>query len=123
MNRRQLQKLIGQSLRLRPVPQAAMETQVDDLWTVIVADETGLHLRNQRTGDEFPLGKDHIMEYRTPNFLILKSTVSLLPKGPALEPIIAPPKVTLEVKPFPEPVQNSDGTWMQEIHVCGSKPD
>lgn len=84
MNRRQLQKLIGQSLRLRPVPQDAMGTQVDDLWAIIVADETGLHLRIQRTGYEFPLGTDHIMEYRTPNFLILKSTVSPLPKGPAL---------------------------------------
>ncbi len=124
MNRKQLQKQLGETRRLRPLPTDAMGIEFDDLWEVTAADDAGLRLRNQRTGYDFLLGYDHIHEYRTPDFLVLKSTVSLSPHGPRLEPIVTPPKVILTVAmPLPAPSQEPDGTWTQEIHVQPSRPD
>lgn len=124
MNRKALQKQIGQTRRLRPVPTDATGSEVDDLWEVMAVDDNGLHLRNQRTDHDLTLGYDHIHEYRTPDFLVLKSTVLLSPHGPRLEPVVAPPKATLKVAmPLPPPTQNPGGTWTQEIHVHPSRPD
>jgi hypothetical protein len=124
MNRKQLQKHIGETRRLRPIPKDSIGTEVDDHWMVRVADENGLQLHNQRTGQYLPLGYDHILEYRTPDFLILKSTISLHPHGLKLEPIVSSPKVTLTVAmPLPKPKQRPDGSWTQEIEVHPTKPD
>lgn len=124
MNRKQLQKKHkGKTRRLRPIPTDATGTEVDDLWEVADVDDNGLHLRNQQTHHNLTIGFDHIHEYRTPDFLVLKSTVLLTPSGPRLEPIVVPPKVALKVATLPEPTQNPDGTWTQEIHVHPSRPD
>jgi hypothetical protein len=124
MNRKQLQKHVGETRRLRPTPTDAAGTEVDDLWTVSAADDEGLQLHNQRTDQVLQLGYDHILEYRTPDFLILKSTISFQPHGLKLEPIVAPPKVTLEVAmPLPEPTKRPDGSWSQEIQVHPTRPD
>jgi len=124
MNRKELQKQVGQLRRLRPIPTDATGTEVDDFWKVMDADANALLLLNQRTDHNLTLGYDHIHEYRTPDFLVLKSTVSLSPQGARLEPNVAPPKATLDVvMPLPAPTQNSDGTWTQEIQVHPSRPD
>ncbi len=124
MNRKRLQRQVGETRRLRPVPRDTAGTEVDDLWEVAATDHSGLHLRNQSTGHNLTLGYDHIHEYRTPDFLVLRSTVYLSPQGPRLEPIVAAPRVTLNVAmPLPAPTQNSDGTWTQEIHVHPSGSD
>jgi hypothetical protein len=124
MNRKELRNQIGQNRRLRPKPRNTAGDEIDDHWEVISADDTELVLRNLRSGQEFKLGYDHIHEYRTPNFLILKSTVSLLASGPELEPIVVPPKITLVVAaPLPAPVQEPDGTWTREIHVRPSRAE
>jgi hypothetical protein len=123
MNRKQLQKQKGQARRLCPTPVDITGIKRDDLWEVTDADDNGLHLRNQRTHHNLNLGFDHIHEYRTPDFLVLRSTVTLTPHGPELSPIVVAPKTTLEMATLPVPTQNSDGTWTQEIHVHPSRPD
>lgn len=124
MNKKQQQKHVGQSRRLRPKPTNSLGAVVDDAWTVVAADDTGLQLANHRTGHTLRLGYDHILEYRTPDFLILKSQVHLTASTVSVEPIVAVPKVVLDVKrPLPASMQNADGLWIQEIHVHPSKPD
>lgn len=124
MNRKQLQRQVGQTRRLRPIPKDTVGTEVDDLWKVMSADHNELHLQNQRTGHILAVGYDHIHEYRTPDLLVLKSNVCLSPQGPQLDPIVAPPKITISVAmPLPAPTENGDGTWTQEIHVYPSMAD
>jgi hypothetical protein len=124
VNKKQQQKHVGQPRRLRPIPINSLEESVDDAWTVQVADEHGLQLSNSRTGHQLQLGYDHILEYRTPDFLILKSQVRLTPTTVIVEPFTTPPKVILDVPlPLPVPYQTPDGLWVQELHARPSKAE
>jgi hypothetical protein len=56
VNKKQQQKHVGQSCRLRPTPTNSLGGVVDDAWTVVAADEIGLQLENHRTGHALRLG-------------------------------------------------------------------
>jgi hypothetical protein len=122
MNKKQQQKHVGQTRRLRPIPRNAAGQDVDDPWLVASAGPSGLDLTNGRTGHNLTLGYDHILEYRTPDFLLLKSHVLLTPTAVEIEPIVTPPRVVLDVKlPLPAPVKDQRGLWVQTIDVRPSQ--
>jgi hypothetical protein len=122
MNKKQQQKHVGHQRRLRPIPRDSAGQEIDDSWTVESADSDGLSLTNGRTGNSLNIGYDHILEYRTPDFLLLKSQVHIAPTTVTIEPATTPPRVVLNVElPLPEPVRDLQGMWIQTIDVRPSQ--
>lgn len=95
MNKRGLQKSVGNLIRLRPV--AIRETiqrerleSEDDKWYVANLSDENVQLSNTRTGHRLELGLDHIREFRTPDYFMLHSQVILKGQEVVVEPLVIP---------------------------------
>jgi len=105
MNTVQLQKNVGQLLRLRPLPQFVDEgadydaialfppprrvepdQDTDFDWRLDEVTTAGVKLVCQFTGHKVTLGNDNVKEYRSPNFLILKCQLIVEGRQVRIEP-------------------------------------
>jgi hypothetical protein len=97
MNRKELSKLKGNLLRLRPIARVTESTGQmleyrDDVWLVQDASPDGVTLSNARSGHTIFLNHDHIHEYRSDcsgesnGFLLLQSEIRLKGKKATVEP-------------------------------------
>lgn len=76
MNKRQLTKLIGTTVKLRPRPQRDGKYVPDERnkWHVLeeTEDKKGLALKNVLTNHEFVIAYDNINQYRSPDLILLR---------------------------------------------------
>lgn len=67
MNKKKLEKSVGQRVRLRPIARRFDHNeelpQIDDLWIIECVSKDGVHLLNTRTNHCPTLGFDHIYSY------------------------------------------------------------
>src|SRR5438105_900521 len=94
MNTKQLQKNVGQTFRLRPLPvrvdgEGRLLSPIDDAWRL---DEVGeapgrIRLVNISTHHCVELESDNIQERRSPDFLLLRCQLTLRPRTVEIEPI------------------------------------
>lgn len=108
MNIRQLQKNVGQQLRLRPIPHRLEDDgrhlpPKDDPWRVdaLLDHPDRVRLENVRTGHVIELQPDNIREYRSPDFLVLRCQLSLAAREVRVEPLV----------PAARPVGVPEDTW------------
>ena len=95
MNHKELPRLSGKRLKLRPIPRRFESSggelkHADDLWLVEVVPPRNLRLANPRTDETLLLGDDHIHEYRSDpesdGFLMLHSEVQIRGSRVTVEP-------------------------------------
>ena len=76
VNKQQLTKLIGTTVKLRPRPQRDGKYIADERnkWHVLheTEDKKGLALKNVLTNHEFVLAYDSINQYRSPDLILLR---------------------------------------------------
>lgn len=104
MNKKALEKSIGQRVRLRPVARRFNHNeelpQIDDLWIIQRVSKDGVHLLNTRTNHCPTLGSDHIYSYMSDHdhsrgnevHGLLQLTVQLILRGNEVlkEPTLRP---------------------------------
>jgi len=97
MNRKELAKLKGKRVRLRPIARRSEASgkeleHIDDVWLIEDVSPDGVRLSNGRTGHNVVLKDDHIHEYRSDSsskgdgFLLLHSQVQLKGRDATVEP-------------------------------------
>lgn len=90
MNRDQLDASVGKEFRLRPVVSIGDEserpTPHDDRWRLIRCSNSILELANVRTNQSLEIGIDHLHDFRTPDFLMLKCQVTMVGTNVQIEP-------------------------------------
>ena len=101
--------MAGKTVRL--LPQVARETErgeqlspEDDHWRIQQTSTESLTIYNLRTGHIYDLGRDNIIEFRSPDFLMLRCQLKLKGVHVLLEPkrwFCAP----LTSPEFPSPVR------------------
>lgn len=101
MNRKRMRENIGQLLRLRPIATrkdgATQLPSLDDDWRLEQCTDTALELHNVRTQHVLHLGADHVHEFRTPNFLVLKAQVTISGNCVQIEPTPLNKEVVIQV--------------------------
>ena len=93
MNLEQLRRLIGKPFRLRPLPWRFARTGQrlsprDDQWTLEKADRKEIMLKNQSTGHNLTFGPDNVLEFLTPDFLLLRCQVIVHGPQVLIEPFV-----------------------------------
>lgn len=93
MNIRQLQKQVGSTMRLRPLPIRRMGNgqelpPSDDAWRLVdILDKPArVQLSNIATGHVLELQSDNIRGYQSPDFLLLRCQLTISPLGISVEP-------------------------------------
>src|SRR5438105_4264208 len=122
MNKKQLPTNIGKLLRLRPKPHDN-GLEVDDYWLLKSVAHDVIVLCNKRTTQELTLGLDHVNDYRTQDYLVLKCQILITPNGIDYEPLLAVPKVTLTLTEVPPVLEAGLGLWLHIIEVRPSRRD
>ena len=91
MNKTALKRMAGKTVRL--LPQVARETEQgewlppeDDYWRIQQASAGSLTIYNLRTGHIYDLGCDNVIEFRSPDFLMLRCQLTLKGIHVLLEP-------------------------------------
>ena len=91
MNKTALKSMAGKTVRL--LPQVARETEQgerlppeDDYWRIQQASAESLIIYNLRTGHIYDLGCDNVIEFRNPDFLMLRCQLTLKGVHVLLEP-------------------------------------
>lgn len=89
MNRNRLKGNVGKEFRLRPAVRIGSESEdpapCDDRWRLTSADDF-LVLTNTRTNQTLKIGADHVHDFRTPDYLMLKCQVTIRGSGVTVEP-------------------------------------
>jgi hypothetical protein len=94
MNLQGLQKNLGQTLRLRPLPIRLDANGIDigrsdDPWRLdaILKDPNRIRLSNLPTGHFVELQSDNVKQFQSPDFLILRCQLTIVGRTITLEPI------------------------------------
>ncbi len=93
MNWEHLKKLVGSSVRLRPLPiriapNGKRLRSLDDKWFLTeVNRKTGLELINTATGHVLKLKGDNVKEFRSPDYLLLRCRLFIHGPNIELEPV------------------------------------
>jgi len=102
MNKKALKKLLYRHVRVRPIARRVdndgSELPVrDDEWFIERVDADAADLSNSRTRHHLRLSFDGVLEFREPQFLILKTQVTIgVPHvGVTVEPLLDPRSISL----------------------------
>jgi hypothetical protein len=94
MNRKELEKNIGQFFKLRPIPlrinaDGRSLPPIDYDWRLddVQDNPARIRLRNVSTHHSIELESDNVQERRSPNFLLLRCQLSLRHNAVEIEPI------------------------------------
>jgi hypothetical protein len=97
MNRKQLDRLHGKPVRIRPIPkrfdhQLGWLTPIEDYWDIQAPEPRVRPPRatNQATGHFIDLTSDNVYEFRNPDLLILKTQITLTGRGLFSDPLPDP---------------------------------
>lgn len=100
MNRERLKDNVGKEFRLRPAVRIGSESEdpapCDDRWRLTGADGF-LVLTNTRTNQTLRIGADHVHEFRTPDYLMLKCQVTIRASEVTIEPTPLNKEAVLQV--------------------------
>ena len=95
VNFKQLQKYIGRTYRLRPLPIRRGPDGIhlgasDDEWKLrnVLENPSRIELSDIRTHHIIELQGDNVREYRSPYFLMLRCQLLIDPSGIAIEPLV-----------------------------------
>jgi hypothetical protein len=95
VNFKQLQKHIGRSYRLRPLPIRRAPDGIhlgasDDQWKLrnVLENPSRIELSDTRTDRVIELQGDNLREYRSPDFLMLRCQLLIDPSRIAIEPLV-----------------------------------
>ncbi len=93
MNKKKAKEWVGKNFRVRPMAlrfdsKGQRLTPEDDPWRVEQKEGDTVKIKNTRTDHVLDLGLDHVREWRSPDFLLLRAQIKLKGQVAILEPIV-----------------------------------
>ena len=125
MNFTEVQKSVGDSFRLRPIParvrpDGSSLPLSDDKWLLeaVTSEPRGVHLINKATGHSVHLQMDNLREFHNPDVLVLRCVLTIKGDQIAIEPSLRPTS-PIPISRYRLAKEKSFEQWVPvDSHIC-----